>query len=78
MLKQKRIDEKMGAQGHMDITFGSIGAVMGGFFGSGVFSGIGVVVGGSSGFLAGKGLSQAKRNDLTRISNTIEYHLLEK
>jgi hypothetical protein len=56
MLKQKRIDRKMGAQGHMDVGFGGIGALIGGFMGSGVFSGLGVVLLGSSGFLAGRGL----------------------
>ena len=44
------------------MAFGSAGAVVGAVLGTGALSGVGAVVGGSSGYIVGKGLSQGKRN----------------
>ena len=78
LLKQKRVERKMGLQGKFGIAFGSAGAVAGAVVGTGVLSGVGAVVGGSGGFLLGKAASHGKRVKQTKISNNIEVTLISK
>ena len=57
LLKQERIERKMGFSARMGVAFGGAGGVVGALVGSGVLSGVGAVVGGSSGYLIGNKLS---------------------
>jgi hypothetical protein len=64
LIKQKRMERKMGLTGKFGMALGGVGAVTGAIAGSGVLSGVGAVVGGSSGYVIGNILAYPKRKKL--------------
>ena len=74
----KRIRRKQGLRGNLDIAFGSFGAVAGGVCGMGVASGIGAVVGGSTGFAAGNFISSKSKKKQQDLHKNLKVTPIEK
>ena len=78
LIRKKRIERQMGVRGKIGVIGGVIGAGIGTVAGFGIFSSVGAIAGGASGFAAGTIAEGPKRKKLVKNDKNLEVSFIEK